>query len=176
MSIHLHTFASTTGKANTALGAARKTLRKIQQQTKAAMETTSIAIYYEAPRHCFCTDLRPHLKHSAFYSSACNAHPAAPIPHNKKIITKKKTKTKTIACEQHTATWPWKHAKNFGRVWIPVHSFTSTERSGNSFINWDFPTATGNCWLASWDKDKDSSIPCMATRSTVMEARATSAH
>lgn len=90
MSIHLHTFASTTGKANTALGAARKTLRKIQQQTKAAMETTSIAIYYEAPRHCFCTDLRPHLKHSAFYSSACNAHPAAPIPHTKKIIPHKK--------------------------------------------------------------------------------------
>lgn len=47
-----------------------------------------------------------------------------------------------------------------GRFWILASSFTSTERNYNNSINWDFPTATGNCWLVSWDKDKDSSVSC----------------
>lgn len=47
-----------------------------------------------------------------------------------------------------------------GRFWSLAGSFRSTERNYNNSINWDFPTATGNCWLASWDKDKDSRTSC----------------
>lgn len=47
-----------------------------------------------------------------------------------------------------------------GSFWILACSFTSTERNYNNSINWDFLTATGNCCLASWDNDKDSSVSC----------------
>lgn len=47
-----------------------------------------------------------------------------------------------------------------GKFWSLAGSFRRTERNDNNSINWDFPTATGNCWLASWDKDKDSRISC----------------
>lgn len=47
-----------------------------------------------------------------------------------------------------------------GRFWILACSFTKTERNYNSSINWDFLTATGNCWLASRDNDKESSVSC----------------